>query len=171
MFSHHNIPKSTWTSPDGKTHDQSDNTLIDRRRHSSTLDVRSFRAADCHIDHYLVVAKFMESLAVSKQTTHRVHMEKFNLKKLKEAEGKEQYRVEISNKFAAFNTTYKEHIHAIGSNNGNSGYSNHIRIKHKTDTWYINRSNGRHKDRKEGLTFKHIGKILYLRNLVKTIYV
>jgi hypothetical protein len=28
-------------------------------------------------------------------------MEKFKLKKLNEAEGKEQYRVEISNKFAA----------------------------------------------------------------------
>jgi hypothetical protein len=34
-----------------------------------------------------------ERLAVSKRTTHRVHMERFNLKKLNEAEGKEQYRV------------------------------------------------------------------------------
>jgi hypothetical protein len=31
----------------------------------------------------------------------RVHRERFNLKKLNEAEGKEQYRVEISNRFAA----------------------------------------------------------------------
>jgi uncharacterized metal-binding protein YceD (DUF177 family) len=28
-------------------------------------------------------------------------MERFNLKKLNEAEGKEQYRVEVSNRFAA----------------------------------------------------------------------
>jgi hypothetical protein len=48
-----------------------------------------------------VVAKIRERLAVSKQTTHRVHMERFNLKKLNEVEGKEQYRVEISNRFAA----------------------------------------------------------------------
>jgi hypothetical protein len=48
-----------------------------------------------------VVAKVRERLAVSKQIMHRVHMEKFNLKKLNEKEGKEQYRVEISNKFAA----------------------------------------------------------------------
>jgi hypothetical protein len=33
-----------------------------------------------------VVANIRERLAVSKQTTHRVHMEKFNLKKLKEVE-------------------------------------------------------------------------------------
>jgi hypothetical protein len=75
--------------------------LIDRRRHSSILDVRSFRAADCDTDHYLVVAKVREILAVSKQTAHRVHMERFNLKKLKKVEGKEQYCVEISNSFAA----------------------------------------------------------------------
>jgi hypothetical protein len=65
-------------------------------RHSNILDVGSFRAADCDIDHYLVVAKVTERLAVSKQTTHRVRMERFNLKKLNEVEGKEQYRVEIS---------------------------------------------------------------------------
>jgi hypothetical protein len=48
-----------------------------------------------------VVAKIRERLAVSKQTRHRVHTEKLNLKKLNEVEGKEQYRVEISNRFAA----------------------------------------------------------------------
>jgi hypothetical protein len=48
-----------------------------------------------------VVAKFWETLAMNKGTMHRVHMERFNLKKLNEVEGKEQYRVEISNRFAA----------------------------------------------------------------------
>jgi hypothetical protein len=46
------------------------------------------------------VAKFRERLAVSKQTAHRVNMERFNLKKLNEVEGKEQYCVEILNRFA-----------------------------------------------------------------------
>jgi hypothetical protein len=40
-------------------------------------------------------AKVRERLAVSKQITHRVHMERFNLKKLSEVQGKERYRVEI----------------------------------------------------------------------------
>jgi hypothetical protein len=48
-----------------------------------------------------MVANVRERLAVSKQTTHRFHMEEFNLKKLKEVEGKEQYRVKISDRFAA----------------------------------------------------------------------
>jgi hypothetical protein len=68
---------------------------MDRRRHSSILDVRSFRAADCDTDHYLVVAKIRERLAVIKQGSHKFHMERFNLKKLNEVEGKEKYRFEV----------------------------------------------------------------------------
>jgi hypothetical protein len=88
-------------SPDGKTHNQIHHILVDRRRHSSLLDVRSFKTADCDSDHYLVVAKFRERLAVNKQRSHRFHMDRFNLKKLKEIEGKEQFCVEVSNRFSA----------------------------------------------------------------------
>jgi hypothetical protein len=35
-----------------------------------------------------VVAKVRKRLAVSKQTTHRFHIERFNVKKLNEVEGK-----------------------------------------------------------------------------------
>jgi hypothetical protein len=44
--------------------------------------------------------KVRERLAVSKQTTHRVHVERFSLKKLNEVEGKE-YHVEVSSRFTA----------------------------------------------------------------------
>jgi hypothetical protein len=43
-------------------------------------------------------------MAVSKQTMHRVHMDMLNLNKFNEVEGKEQYHVEISNRFAALKT-------------------------------------------------------------------
>jgi hypothetical protein len=46
-----------------------------------------------------VVAKVGERLAVNKQISHRFHMERFNLKN--NVEGKEQYRVEVSNRSAA----------------------------------------------------------------------
>jgi hypothetical protein len=48
---------------------------MDRRQHSSILDVRPFRAADYDTDHYLVVTKIRERLAVSKQTTQIYHGE------------------------------------------------------------------------------------------------
>jgi hypothetical protein len=84
-----------------KTHNQINHFLVDRRRYSSVLEVRSFRAADCGTDHYLVVAKVRERLAVNKQRSQRFHMEKFNLKKLNKVEGKEKYQVEVSNRFAS----------------------------------------------------------------------
>jgi hypothetical protein len=63
--------------------------MVDRQRHSNVLDVRSFRAADCDSDHYLVVAKGRERLAVNKQRSQRFDMERFNFKKLNDVEGKE----------------------------------------------------------------------------------
>ena len=71
MFLHRNFRKYTWVSPDGRIHNQIDHILIDRRRHSSKLDVRSFRGADCVTDHYLVVAKVRERLAISKQAAQK----------------------------------------------------------------------------------------------------
>jgi hypothetical protein len=41
MFPHRNIHKYTLMSPDGKTHNQIDHMLVDRRRHSNVLDFRS----------------------------------------------------------------------------------------------------------------------------------
>jgi hypothetical protein len=101
MFPYRDIHKYTWTCPDGKTHNQIDHILIDRRRYSSILDVRSFRGADCDSDHYLVVAKVRERLAVTKRMVKKMDVERFNLKQLNEGEVKEQYQVTIKNKFAA----------------------------------------------------------------------
>jgi hypothetical protein len=46
IFTHRNLHEYNWNSLDGKTHKETENILIDRRWHSSILDVRSFRGAD-----------------------------------------------------------------------------------------------------------------------------
>jgi hypothetical protein len=48
-----------------------------------------------------VVAKVRERIAVNKQISQRFNMDIFNGKKLNDVEGKEQFPVEVSNKFAA----------------------------------------------------------------------
>jgi hypothetical protein len=48
-----------------------------------------------------MVAKIRERIAVNKQRSHKFNMERFSPNKLNEIEGKEKYRVEVSNGFAA----------------------------------------------------------------------
>ena len=59
---------------------------MDRRWYSIIFDVRSFRRANCDIDHYIVVAEVRERLAISKQGAHKFDMEGFKLSKLSELE-------------------------------------------------------------------------------------
>jgi len=61
----------------------------------------TFRGTDSDTDHYLVVAKVRERLAVSKQEIKKFDVERFNLRTLNELEVRKQYQIEISNRFAA----------------------------------------------------------------------
>jgi hypothetical protein len=72
MFPHRNINKCTGTSPNGKTRNQSEHTLIGRRRQSSVLDVRPFRADGCDANHYLGIAKVRDRLSVCKRETQKL---------------------------------------------------------------------------------------------------
>jgi len=55
------------------------------------LEVQSFRGADCDTDHYLVVAKVRERLAVGKKATQKFNVERFYLRKLNKLEVINQY--------------------------------------------------------------------------------
>jgi hypothetical protein len=85
MLPHHDTHKFTLTSLIEKTHNQADYIFIDKTWHSNVLVVRSSRVVDFDSDHCLVVVK------VSKQTEHKFHKKDYNIKKLNEVEGKEQY--------------------------------------------------------------------------------
>jgi hypothetical protein len=55
----------------------------------------------CDPDHYLVTEEVRKRLSVSKRSTQKFDMNTFNPTKLNEVEGKEEYKVNISNTFAA----------------------------------------------------------------------
>jgi hypothetical protein len=50
-----------------------------------------------------VEANVRKRLAVNKHRSHRCNVERFNLKELNKVEGKEQYRVEVSDRFQLWN--------------------------------------------------------------------
>jgi hypothetical protein len=64
-------------------YNQTDHILIDRRWHSSIFHIRSFRGADYGTDHYFVVAKVKERLAVSKRAAQKIHIERFKSQEVK----------------------------------------------------------------------------------------
>ena len=74
--------------------------MIDRRQHTTILDVRSFRGADCDTDRYLKVAKLRGNLAVRKQAAQNCDVERSKLRKLNELGVKEKYQIEIRKRFA-----------------------------------------------------------------------
>jgi exonuclease III len=70
-FPHKEIHKQTWRSPDGKTNNQTDHILIDKRNASSIQDVKSWRGASSDCDHFLVRGKYRCKIAYNKQEPNR----------------------------------------------------------------------------------------------------
>ena len=99
MFQQQNFHMYTWTCLDENNHNHIDHILIDIR-HSTILDMRSFRGAECDTVHYLVVPKVRERLTVSKRAAQESHVERFNFWKLNELEVRREYRIETTNRFA-----------------------------------------------------------------------
>ena len=74
-----------------------------------------FQGSYCDTDHYAVVTKVRETLAVSKQAAQKLDGERFNLRKLNELEVRKQCQIEISNRFAALeNLSDGEDIKGLG---------------------------------------------------------
>jgi len=66
--------------------------------------VGSSRRADCDTVHNLVIAKFWERLAVGKQATQRLDRQTFYLRNPNEAEVRERYQIEITDRLQLWRT-------------------------------------------------------------------
>jgi hypothetical protein len=86
----------------------------------------------CDTDHYLVLAKVRERLTMNKQISLRFHMERFNVKKFNEVDYKEQYRVEVSNRYAALEDLDAE----VEINSASSTLQTEVTRSSETSTWH-----------------------------------
>ena len=98
MFQHKNIHKATWISPDKNTTNQIDHLAINNKWRSSLNDVRTQRGADINSDHFLVTAKIRLKLKKANHTTSE-KPRKFDVSKLKRPETKEEFKLELRNRF------------------------------------------------------------------------
>ena len=67
QFQHKDIHKLTWKSPDGRTRNMIDHTLVNRKWIKSVRDTRVFRDADVGSDHNLVICTVKLCLKAAKK--------------------------------------------------------------------------------------------------------
>ena len=89
LFQQHKRGLYTWTSPDGKYRNQTDDILCSQRWRSSIQSAKTRRGADCGSDHELLIAKFR--LKESRKTTRPLM---YDLNQIPNA-----YTVEMTNRF------------------------------------------------------------------------
>ena len=78
IFSHKNIQKVTWRSPDGDTMNQTDHILIQKKHSSNLKDVRCKQGINADSDHYLVMAEIQARISTNK--THKgQRVQKYNV--------------------------------------------------------------------------------------------
>jgi endonuclease/exonuclease/phosphatase family metal-dependent hydrolase len=65
IFTHKNIHKVTWRSPDRDTMNQIDHILIQKKHFSNLKDIRSKRGVNVDSDHYLLMAEIQARISMN----------------------------------------------------------------------------------------------------------
>ena len=91
--------RHTWTAPDGKTKNQIDYILIDKRYRNGIRNSKARPGADCDSDHNLVVAYLRVKLQLNKKLA-KDHTPRWNAEVLKDTTVRRQFE-EISESMMA----------------------------------------------------------------------
>ena len=102
------IPKQV--SPDNRTVNQIDHTLINKKFRTSVKDTRVYRGADISSDHYLVKTSIKLKLRRNNKDVQK--RAKYDVDKLKEEDIRMQFSIKLNNRFEILEDEHEE-------NNGN----------------------------------------------------
>ncbi|XP_048743004.2 uncharacterized protein LOC125656441 [Ostrea edulis] len=115
IFPHLDIHKLTWKSPDGRTTNQIDHFMINRKWRRSLQDVRVIRGADANSDHYLLRA--IVQLKLRKAPRQANNRRKLDIPRLNSPTVRKAFNLELKNRFNVLENedTIEEHWNNIKS--------------------------------------------------------
>jgi hypothetical protein len=96
-FPHKEIHKGTWKIPGEQCSNQIDHVLINKRRASSVMDVKTYRSPNCDSDHYLKRVEIRQQINVTNEGRCKKPII-WDVNKLREPQIRRQHEQEINNK-------------------------------------------------------------------------
>jgi hypothetical protein len=97
---HKKIHIGTWKAPGRQTKSQINHILIDVRRKSNLMKVRSLTGANIDSDHFLVLSKIHARISNCKKESG-IKNKKYNIEKLKNDDIGLQYKQKLDNKLSS----------------------------------------------------------------------
>lgn len=98
LFTHQDIHKLTWNSPNGRDKNQIDHLMINGMWRRSLLDVRVKRSADVGSDHHLVTA--LIQMKLKKNNARSATQARFDTQRLRDNTMKATFISELRNRFS-----------------------------------------------------------------------
>ena len=108
LFTHRNIHKLTWTSPNGRDQKQIDHLMVNSMWRRSLLDVRVRRGANASSDHHLVTAKVRLKLRAAGSNKQRIL--RYDISRLQDQRTKNAFVLQLRNRFQALSDIDEQSI-------------------------------------------------------------